>query len=502
VAGAATYTLQYATSSDFLTGLVTVADLAGLTHTPTALADGVWYWRVLAKDLAGNMSAYSGSWSLTIDTQAPGAPTNFTVLPGHNKVHLSWTNAGSDFDHTVIMRSDWYAGGSGYPRYDNAHTEGPYPNDTSLTFDLVYSGVGTGVIDDYQITSDTRDVYHYTAFTVDAAGNISSAGSSPQGRATSYWLGDKTRDGAVYFADLTYLSNTYWTSFGAPEYDPEFDIGPTTDYSPKGIPVTDDVINFEDLVIFALNFGTVGPAGKTVPLFANQGTAGELGLSLTASNEINAVGDEFTVRVDLVNNPGTTKAVRCVVDYDRTALKFITADRGPELKNAENVFFDGRDREDGIDLSVALLGGSRTISGSGTLAILRFRVIGSGTPSIDLGITDARDAENRSLAIVKSNGPGMTLPESYRLAQNYPNPFNPSTTILYDIPKSGTVSICIYNVQGQVVRTLLDGDKPAGSYRIVWDGRSDQGTFVATGVYFYRIVAGDFTSTRKMLMLK
>ena len=262
------------------------------------------------------------------------------------------------------------------------------------------------------------------------------------------------------------------------------------------------MINFRRPGHFRSKLRHCRPAGKTVPLFANQSIAGELGLSLTGSNEFKTVGDEFTVRVNLVNNPGTTKAVRCVVDYDRTALKFITADRGPELKDAQNVFFDGRDREDGIDLSVALLGGSSTIGGSGTLAILRFRVIGSGTPSIDFGIADARDAENRSLAIVKSNGPGMALPESYRLAQNYPNPFNPSTMILYDIPKSGTVSICIYNVQGQVVRTLLDGDKPAGSHRIVWDGRSDQGTSVATGVYFYRIVAGDYTNTRKMILLK
>lgn len=120
------------------------------------------------------------------------------------------------------------------------------------------------------------------------------------------------------------------------------------------------------------------------------------------------------------------------------------------------------------------------------------------------GVTSFRkeqpDFGQVSLALVA--GAGDNLPKEYALEQNYPNPFNPSTNIALALPKAGKVEVSVFNVLGQKVNTLLSGELPAGNHTIVWDGRNSQGESVSSGIYFYRIVAGDFSQTKKMMMLK
>jgi hypothetical protein len=92
--------------------------------------------------------------------------------------------------------------------------------------------------------------------------------------------------------------------------------------------------------------------------------------------------------------------------------------------------------------------------------------------------------------------------ESY-LDDNYPNPFNPTTTIRYGVRERARVTIKVYNVAGQLVKTLVEGVKaPSAEYKVTWDGRNDRGQSVASGVYFYRLVTKDFSQTRKMVLLK
>jgi len=89
------------------------------------------------------------------------------------------------------------------------------------------------------------------------------------------------------------------------------------------------------------------------------------------------------------------------------------------------------------------------------------------------------------------------LPERPSLYQNYPNPFNPSTTIQFEIPHASSVSLRVYNPLGQEVATLLDGDKPAGVHGVRFDGSG-----LASGLYFYRLQAGDFVAVKKLLLLR
>ncbi|MBW7995439.1 MAG: T9SS type A sorting domain-containing protein [Candidatus Glassbacteria bacterium] len=97
------------------------------------------------------------------------------------------------------------------------------------------------------------------------------------------------------------------------------------------------------------------------------------------------------------------------------------------------------------------------------------------------------------------------LPKAFSLAQNYPNPFNPSTTIGYAIPEENRlmgVKLNVFNLRGQLIRTLVDQEQGPGTYNVNWDGTDERGRQIGSGVYFYRLVAGDFVSTRKMVVLK
>ncbi len=98
--------------------------------------------------------------------------------------------------------------------------------------------------------------------------------------------------------------------------------------------------------------------------------------------------------------------------------------------------------------------------------------------------------------------PGLALPTEFTLSQNVPNPFNPSTQVSFALPTAAKVNLSIYNVLGQHVKTLVDTDMRAGYQTVTWDGTDNTGHTVASGVYFYKLNAGDFTATKKMMMLK
>ena len=96
----------------------------------------------------------------------------------------------------------------------------------------------------------------------------------------------------------------------------------------------------------------------------------------------------------------------------------------------------------------------------------------------------------------------VMLPIGISLMQNYPNPFNPNTTIEYEIPHSGYVEINIFDIRGRLIRSLNKSQQQAGIHRIVWDGRSNGGSMVASGIYFCRVHFNGNLLTKKLALIK
>jgi len=96
----------------------------------------------------------------------------------------------------------------------------------------------------------------------------------------------------------------------------------------------------------------------------------------------------------------------------------------------------------------------------------------------------------------------VNVPANYRLEQNYPNPFNPETSINFTVPKMSRVTLAIYDILGRKIRTLVSETKAAGSYNVTWNGENNRGQPLASGLYFYKLQAGEFSATKKMMLLK
>ncbi len=124
-----------------------------------------------------------------------------------------------------------------------------------------------------------------------------------------------------------------------------------------------------------------------------------------------------------------------------------------------------------------------------------------GTSHIETGGFWSWSPWGAEVAVEEEVLPGP-MPGCFALSQNYPNPFNPRTHIIYQLPQADRVTLTVYNVRGQAVCRLVDEEQGAGEHEVTWQGQDDAGRAVASGIYFYQLVTGEFHQTRKMLLLK
>jgi flagellar hook assembly protein FlgD len=94
------------------------------------------------------------------------------------------------------------------------------------------------------------------------------------------------------------------------------------------------------------------------------------------------------------------------------------------------------------------------------------------------------------------------MPTNFKISQNYPNPFNPITSFRFDLPEDGFVNITIYDMMGRIVKTLVNGSQSAGFNSVQWNATNDNNEPVSAGLYLYTIQAGEFSQTKKMVLLK
>ena len=152
-------------------------------------------------------------------------------------------------------------------------------------------------------------------------------------------------------------------------------------------------------------------------------------------------------------------------------------------------------------------GQNYVLPGEGPLVTLRANGNDLSSLVIKEAILVGKDANKIPVEIVKSisTTENHSVPQEFSLTQNYPNPFNPVTSIQFSVASGQSTvptTIKIYNIRGQLVRTLVDELKMTGSYEVIWDGKDGQENEVASGVYFYKLKAGDYNETKKMILMK
>ncbi len=484
-------------------GLLTDGDLFTVTfHTAT---DGPVDVNILSYKLRDPdnvfMFADLAGTSFVVDCTAPDAVTNITAAPGHNKVDVSWTHDGTDTAVYEVYRGLWYdttVGVSAYPEYDdlagNVIPTRPADRDAAAaSTEWVLAGtvaVGTTNFTDsgaFDADGADRGVYYYEVFAVDAATNGSLAAADGNDRATNYWLGDVTGvpdppnpntppQGEVDVTDINALGAAFATTDGDASYDNTIDVGPTDDWSGLGIPLTDSVIDFEDLMVFAMNYGVVH-AAKAVD--------GDSGLITLAW----VVDEDGGYTLKLVSGTG-------LQGVHVSAAAAVSGVRAGGLLEGRQIFL--ANVGSGLDANLAVLGNGATIEGTGDLLVLR---AGSPIKPEDLRI-DLRGSDNTKLDYTLDKVGDTAVPSVYAMQPNYPNPFNPMTKISFSLPAAQTVQLAIYGLDGRRITTLISGDLSAGNHEVIWNGTDDAGRSVASGTYFYQIKAGPYSQVRKMTLVK
>ncbi len=300
-------------------------------------------------------------------------------------------------------------------------------------------------------------------------------------------------------ADVDKLGGTYRVVAPGPP-DDQCDVGPTVhpDNNRLGLPLPDAWVEFEDLMIFAMNYGRVSP--RVVPFLPEESTKA---LSLELA-EVGVTEDGvLDVALRLEGNAGEVKGLSTVIAYDSTDLEFVSARLSDDMSSPlAPVFFWHASDGSSVQIDLAVLGTDVTVGGSGEVAVMTFRALGDEY-ALAFDSARIRNVDNGELAAALEgceSRPGN--PTAFRLVQNSPNPFNPVTKVAYDVPREAAVAIRIYDVTGRLVRTLVDGAVEPGRHAAVWDGTNDAGERVASGVYLCTMEAGEFRGSRKMLLLK
>ena len=133
--------------------------------------------------------------------------------------------------------------------------------------------------------------------------------------------------------------------------------------------------------------------------------------------------------------------------------------------------------------------------------ISSYNCVSSSNPNTVLTQLSTKDKDDAWFINLREDSSMVPTPEKMKM-DNYPNPFNPTTTIAYSLPNDGMVELRVFNIKGQLVKTLVKGDQLAGSYETVWNGKDKNEKSVSSGIYFYKLSTRDKTIMKKMLMLK
>jgi len=170
------------------------------------------------------------------------------------------------------------------------------------------------------------------------------------------------------------------------------------------------------------------------------------------------------------------------------------------MNTTSNMISEASNSEGGVTVAFA---SGKSLNNHGLKIKLLFKGLNSNVPSsANIEIDNIILDDNPGIISSVTNNSNNEIPTEWNLSQNRPNPFNTETTIRYQVPKFSYVKIEIFNLIGQHLRTLVNEDKNPGTYKAIWNGKDDQGLSVGSGIYIYRMNAGEFTAIKKMVLVQ
>ncbi len=212
-------------------------------------------------------------------------------------------------------------------------------------------------------------------------------------------------------------------------------------------------------------------------------------------------GEEFSIPISVNSTSGVVALqIEFNINTDLYSFSDVSLSEDFAEYNISSAF-----NEDSKKLIVAIAG-TKPMEKEGNILTLNLlakeEIRGNVSEEIEISRFLANE-ENLTKNVNSESIEFIGKPTSYSLEQNYPNPFNPSTVISYQIPDDNVdVKLVIYNIQGEVVNTLVNQSQNAGTYQVTWNATNNHGEKVSTGVYIYRISANKFSSTKKLMVLK
>ena len=287
-------------------------------------------------------------------------------------------------------------------------------------------------------------------------------------------------------------------AFGSSEGDDNYNV--QADINDSGS------VGVDDFLAFIGSFGkTAAVSGKPIVLLPGINENAEFSLSLGSDGVV--AGELMAVDVSLANVEALI-GYGFALNYDADKFEFVSvasADEDLLTSTGGETLFHHVVADGQISVATGMYNGT-AVSGGGDIVQFVFRVLYEFEDNARFEIADGLVFDPSQLqnpAVVAGVLELQSTPREFALHQNFPNPFNPDTTIKYDLSESADVTLQIYNVLGQVVRTLVASEaQNAGRYQIRWNGMDDRGVSVSSGIYFYRISAGEFQNVRKLMLLK
>jgi hypothetical protein len=512
------YTIYYGTQSEVYDSVKVVPSTAAGDTIQNLIEGTTFYFAISATDLDGNESYPSEEVEIVV-AERPLPPTGLLSASFEDSVVLDWDRNLGEMDI------------AGYNVYRYPAGE---PQDPLL---LGFVNDPTSSFSDNTAESHVLYVYYVTAIDTQATPNESDPSGEVRGRLATHDMGilvvDNTKDGAggpysptdeevdVFYDDLLedYNVQAYW------------DVG---DSAALARTIMDYDVGIYSAVVWHSDVRNSDPmVADTLTMERYLETGGNLWLS------------GWMLLSALTGEPGPS----FIFEADDFVPHYMGIDSARTTTNADTDFIGASGLEGfpllWVDPEKATVGGLFSmdillppfdetypiytyVSSDSSGSQYHGLPVGlaSNSSSYGLVITDfpaffmeESSAKYLASTVMELFGESVGIegeelekvPFTYTLSQNFPNPFNPSTTITFDIPESEKdaaegdrilAALSIFDVRGRLVRVLLDEELTPGRYRVTWDGKNENGSEVSSGIYFYRITAGSFSSTRKMALIK